>query len=336
MMDLTEQVKEAALGGKKLGLLNGKLGASVYFFAMSDHDEESDAFKTASMLVTQVYNGTNTVRNIDLDGGMTGISLGVSFLVGQGYLKDTLGAWRTFVDSYIYRVATRVMDMTLKGKDLSSMVELLAYEAWRYSSLGEGAERQLHGRFIARLLNHVYMDRPADFYSEAMPFKVRDRLVLFLLTLVEVRGMGLCVERIDRILGEMQPFLFSLRPILHPNRYCLFLASSLVAQATGSEGWRRYAEDLEASLDMGALLTRDLFDMSVLLSNGVLGIALLTWWYNRKSSVPVRLDMDALMRRFEKSTFWERLSHDGIFLRDHYSLDGYCGIKLWQKLMGGK
>lgn len=93
MVDLTEQIKEMALNDKKLGLLNGKLGASIYFFVMSGHDETSDAFKVASNLLTQVLNGIATVRNIDLNNGLMGISLGISFLIENGYLNDASGRW---------------------------------------------------------------------------------------------------------------------------------------------------------------------------------------------------------------------------------------------------
>lgn len=238
------------------------------------------------------------------------------------------------MDTYIYRVVVRAMNMELKEKEFGSMVEILSYETWRYTSLAEGVEKQLHSRLINQMLNHIYMNRPADFYSEAMPFTVRDRLLLFILTLVEIRGMGMHVERIDRILSEMQPFLFSLHPILHPNRYCLFLASSLVAQATEKPAWKAYAESLRKSLDMAAVFTNDLYDMSVQLSSGVLGMAVLTWWYNRKSNIPVFIDQNLLTQRLELSTFWKRLSHDKKFLKEHYSLDGYCGIKLRLETMG--
>ena len=45
-MDIDAKLKAVALSDNKLGLLQGKLGTSIYFFVMSNHDEKSEMFQT--------------------------------------------------------------------------------------------------------------------------------------------------------------------------------------------------------------------------------------------------------------------------------------------------
>ena len=43
-MDIDAKLKAVALSDKKLGLLQGKLGASIYFLVMSNHNDKTLLF----------------------------------------------------------------------------------------------------------------------------------------------------------------------------------------------------------------------------------------------------------------------------------------------------
>ena len=44
VMDIDAKLKAVALSDKKLGLLQGKLGASIYIFVMSNHNDKTLLF----------------------------------------------------------------------------------------------------------------------------------------------------------------------------------------------------------------------------------------------------------------------------------------------------
>jgi hypothetical protein len=44
VMDIDAKLKAVALSDNKLGLLQGKLGASIYFFVMSNHNDKTLLF----------------------------------------------------------------------------------------------------------------------------------------------------------------------------------------------------------------------------------------------------------------------------------------------------
>lgn len=328
VMDIDAKLKAVALSDNKLGLLQGKLGASIYFFVMSNHDEKSEMFQTGKELFVQVATKIPTLKNIDLKNGLMGIWLGISYLVRNDYITDSSGNLLADIDAYIYKMVVKTIDMDLQGKEIAPLIDVLAFETFRYKLLSDGVEKDLCRRFIVSLFNSIYMDRPLDFYSEAIPFRVNDRLIVFLLTLVEIRNLGIGTERIDHIFQEMQPFLLSLHPVLHPNRYILFLVSSLVAQASGQSQWIRFSESLKREIDMCHLFTNDLYDKGIMLLDGVLGLVALTWWYNTKSQTTICLDMDEVRQRIENSSFWNRMNIDEEFIYNNYSLSGLCGIKL--------
>ena len=335
-LDFDDAVGRIALGDKTQGLLHGKLGASIYFYVRSAHDENSEAYQMGKKILRQVIEKLLSTKNVGLSNGLMGVSMGFSYLMQNDYLKDTSETWLTYIDAYIYKVANRTVGMDLNGEEFAPLIDILLYEIFRYRHLEDGYGKELCRRLIKRLLNNVYMGRPADFYSGSMPFTVHDRLVLFLVALVELHGLGICTGRIERILREMRNFLFSLHPTLHPNRFCLYLVSALIGQITHSPDWKQYAESLWEHIDMDSLFSKDIYDKGILLENGILGIFLLTYWFNGKSEVPIALDTDALVRRVEGSTFWERFKEDEDFRKKHYSLDGYCGIKMMLDLLRDK
>lgn len=334
-MDFDAEILEAAQKDKNLGLLHGKMGACVYFYTISNHDEASEAYQIARQLLTQVVQQLPSVKSIELDKGLIGLALGLSYLMQNKYVQDSSGQWLDSIDAYIYKVAVKTMDVDLGGKEMLSLIDILIYETVRLERLKNGYGKELCLRLIKDLVNNIYMRRPACFYSEPIPFKVHSPLLSFLLALLKVRELGVCTERIDRIFNEMEPFLFGLQPVLQPNRFCLALVSSLIAQATRDEGWSRYSERLMVSIDFPNLYSTDLYDMSLLLDNGILGMTLLADWYNEKSSKPISIDMDSFASRMEKSCFWKRFAQDEVFRGKHYSLDGYCGIKLYLNFLGG-
>lgn len=327
-MDFDEKIRKIALEDKTLGLFHGKLGACIYFYVSSNHDEDSLACQTAKELLVQIVQKVSSVKSIDFDNGVMGLSLGLSFLMKNNYVEDTSISWLSRMDNYVYKVAVKTLDMDIKDNDFLYQVDILVYEVIRYNELKDNYKKELCLRLIKALFNQIYLNRPVNFFSEAIPFTIHDRLISFLFVLLEIRRLGICVPRIDRIFKEMKMFLFSLVPILNPNRYSLYLVSSLVAQVTDDIEWMQYAERLKKSVDMEGLFTKDMYDMSILPINGISGMVLLIFLYNRYSNNSISIDLERVEDRLESSLFWKRFQNDVSFMKKYYSLNGYCGIRL--------
>lgn len=60
VMDIDAKLKAVALSDNKLGLLQGKLGASIYFFVMSNHNDKTLLFtKTMTCFYLRLLNRDN-------------------------------------------------------------------------------------------------------------------------------------------------------------------------------------------------------------------------------------------------------------------------------------
>lgn len=327
-MDFDEKIRKVALEDETLGLFHGKLGACIYFYVSSNHDEDSLAYQTAKELLVQIARKMLSAKNIDFDNGLMGFSLGLSFLMRNNYIEDSSMAWLSRMDNYVYKVAIKTLGMEMSDNDFLYQVDILVFEVIRYKELKDCYKKELCLRLIKELFNQIYLKRPVNFFSEAIPFTIHDRLISFLFALLEIRRLGICISRIDRIFKEMKMFLFSVMPTLNPNRYCLYLVSSLVAKVTDDMEWMQYAERLKESVDMDELFTVDMYDMSILPINGISGMVLLTFLYNRYSNNSISIDLEKAEERLESSSFWKRFQNDVSFMKKNYSLDGYCGIRL--------
>lgn len=112
-MDFDEKIRKIALEDKTLGLFHGKLGACIYFYVSSNHDEDSLAYQTAKELLVQIVQKVSSVKSIDFDNGVMGLSLGLSFLMKNNYVEDTSISWLSRMDNYIYKVAIKTLDMDI-------------------------------------------------------------------------------------------------------------------------------------------------------------------------------------------------------------------------------
>lgn len=74
-LDFDDAVGRIALGDKTQGLLHGKLGASIYFYVRSAHDENSEAYQMGKKILRQVIEKLLSTKNVGLSNGL-GICIG--------------------------------------------------------------------------------------------------------------------------------------------------------------------------------------------------------------------------------------------------------------------
>ena len=142
-MNLDTKIRKIALEDKNVGLLHGKMGACIYLYTVSDHDEPSCAYQTAKELLAQIAKQLSSVKSIELDKGLIGLSLGFSYLIQNKYLQDSTGEWIDAIDAYIYKVVMRTTETDLGGKELLSLVDALYYAIFRYKRLKNRYSKEL-------------------------------------------------------------------------------------------------------------------------------------------------------------------------------------------------
>lgn len=328
-LDFEKKLEDILIKEQSVGLLTGRMGVCVYFFVMSHHDKESRFYHKAEKLLSELLQSFSFNHGLDMKDGLTGFALGLIFLYRKQYIQVNINNLLKRVDAYIYRVVTRSMDMHVQGDgDNSSYIDVLIYEIMRYDDLQNDYRKELCRRFIIKLFNYIYIKRSVTFYDEMMPFSIRNNLYEYIWTVIAIHLRKIEVSRTEYILKEMRHFLFSHSPILHPNRFGLFVLASYVAQLTQIDDWGLYAEKLMSSIQFDRLADEDLYDKEISLENGVAGVCMLMLFYNSFATHKIPFDTKKIITRIENSEVWGDWESRERIWKQNYSLNGYCGVKI--------
>lgn len=331
--DTEKEIEHIAHAARFLGLLNGKMGACVTWFILGKHEEDSEYTRKAQELLKNIFSAFSFNNCLDLQDGLTGMGLGLEFLIRRRYVEGDINKLLRHVDAHIYKVGCQAMEMSLQGKDLGAMVDILLYETVRHESIENPFRKECCRRFIIALMNHIYIKRAGSFYDEPLPYRLKNNVVQYLWTLLMLKKAGIEEQRIGRILSEMSYTMLSHVPILQPSRLLLFITASRIAQETGLSPWADYANLLKKTIDFGNILDKDIYDKNIFVMDGAAGIYLLADYCKRHLGLDVPLDTGKIRERIEKSSVWDRMEQDEEFIRQHYSLNGYCGIQLFLRYL---
>lgn len=201
---------------------------------------------------------------------------------------------------------------------------------YRLKEIEDEDLKTLFKRHIGELLNYMYINRPTTFYSEPLPFSLKSAVCLYLIVLAIAYSWNIEKERILLILQEMKFTLFAQRPLLQLNRLWLMIVALFVFCKTQDEEWKRYAESLKPEIDIKNILETELFDKCIFPSNGIIAIWFVLKFYAKiANDVDIVIDDKWVVTRIKESSVWNKFEKDLCFLEDNYSLDGYCGVKLF-------
>lgn len=333
MKNLEKEIESIVYAKGSLGLLKGKMGVCIAWFVLGERKEESLYTQKAQNLLQQILSAFSFNNCLDLQDGLTGIALGLNFLVQKGYVEGDVNKLLRHIDAHIYKVGCQAMEMNLQGKDVGAMVDILLYETVRYKNIENPIWKECCRRFMMALMNHIYINRTTTFYEESMPFCLKNHLVQYLWTLMELRKMGIEKKRIEHILSEMPYRMFAHVPHLHPNRLLLFVVVSKIAQETNLSPWIDYANLLKKTINLDNVLSKDIYDKNIFVMNGIAGVYLLADYCRQHLGIDIPLNAVDIQERIDNSSAWERMEQDEEFLKKFYSLNGYCGIKLFLKYL---
>ena len=106
-----------------LGLFGGKMGLCIYFY-MLDYRESNKNFKViAEKLLEQVISQLHTIKSIDIENGLAGIGLAISFLLKKDIIKGNVNTVLSDIDDEIFKqISFRNFD-----KDPKTLIQILFY-----------------------------------------------------------------------------------------------------------------------------------------------------------------------------------------------------------------
>ena len=279
-----------------IGLLYGKLGAAIYTFqgvAISGSDQINNKF--AEGLIKKIYEEINDQMNTSISNGLSGIGLGFGYLVEQSYIKGNLDNALEDIDNLIYK---RIAYLN-NGQKVSriGLIEILIYLSVRLEKgLKNKMNRYIFENLAIKIINFIYINRTETFYDEPISFSLYYPLPLYLFALGKFYKLGIHTFRIQKILEEMSKRLFSTRPLLHANKLTLLCAISSINHTIQLEGWQEYANFIKEELSINIILTHEIKNKQIFFTEGVGGIYLLLYFYNRENEDKFELNKQLFLK----------------------------------------
>lgn len=263
-----------------LGLLNGKLGLSIYFYYLARKTENQEFLETAENLIGEVYEKLSEAKlSADFENGLAGIAYGISYLVNSDFveadLDDTLGE----LDDRIFKFLEDQKDK-LPANLRNGIIGYLIYCLDRLeSSLKSGHQSNVYifQKLAAGLLNQLGQLIEEEKLQDREPqlFNIFWDLPLVLIVLAKAKSLEVNVHKVDRILDYLLPNLLSLFPCLHSNRLYLLLGIESVLKEVDHPDLRKHGLFLKGSIDMRTIFSSECKNLNIHVFDGVGGLRLI-------------------------------------------------------------
>lgn len=144
--------------------LDGKLGLSIYFYIMSRFMQVPYYREIADSLLQDVTNNMNEGFPMDIEHGLSGIGLGIHYILKKDFVEGDEDEVLSEIDNYIYKgVMHNNGTFTIK-----TMIQLLFYFCIRYESSHESVLRET----IICLYNKIAQNIDEDFFNEPLSFNI--------------------------------------------------------------------------------------------------------------------------------------------------------------------
>lgn len=324
IMDALTQIKYSSF-------LNGDMGVCIFFFKKGKEENNPKFTSEAENILTRIIEEIGSNPRFDITTGITGIAIGISYLVKNKYVEGDINEILSEVDAKIYKKFCLKTNFGGYSEMKLPLTDILLYYIIRYEETKSENMKELQKRIISDLINWIYIHRDSSFYDEPFPFSLTEyKICTYLYELGLLYSRGFEKERIIHILLEMEYYLFSRYPTLHSNRLMLTTAVAYVSDKTGLEEWKEYAINLRRSINLNHIYEQEMFDKNIFPINGLIGIWLTAEFYNNiEGFEPIHLEKKFYIQRIINSSAWERMTYDNDFTMKYYAIDGYCGVRLF-------
>jgi lantibiotic modifying enzyme len=125
--DLNSKI-EATLDNQRLlpGLGYGKMGLCVHFYRLARSESNEKYGKIAERLLDEVFEDIGTVKLIDIENGLAGIGLGISYLIRNGYVQGDENHILRDVDDEIFK---QISSPKPTNEDVRLQIQILLLKA---------------------------------------------------------------------------------------------------------------------------------------------------------------------------------------------------------------
>jgi hypothetical protein len=313
-----------------LGLLSGKMGYSIYFFEMGRIMEDRQYTSLAEDLLDVVCRDTTRFLPLDIENGLTGIGLGIDYLIRKKHVGGNANEILEKIDISVFK-ALPFPDQKSSPIDVRIRIQMLYYLAVRCQSQKSGSDREyIFREMIYQLLNSLAIV-PETLLEEPYSFSIRYQLPFFLYSLGQVAGFENFRHKVRKIVDEITPKVISLIPVSHAHRLYLLLGMCHINRMIHHPSWHHHGQLLKREIDINHMISNEMRDKNLFFTNGLTGVYFLLNEYNRMMSnmgEKFFLNMEGVRRKMATSSVWSKFKDDDQYFKTNSGLNGFCGMAL--------
>jgi hypothetical protein len=304
-----------------LDLLRGKMGLCIYFYRLGRGEGNERYRKRADRLLDEIFENIGTVKSIDIEYGLSGIGLGISYLIRGGYVEGDENEVLREIDDEIFKQVTTSDKI---GDEIFILIQILYYASQRKPSLIDEQE-YLWDELIRFIINtlHTKVDRILE--DNSIAFDIHYTLPLFLFALSKIYETGIYDYKIERVINEITPFIMSRYGYLDSKRLYMLWGISKINRHIRDERLTGFCKLLASQIDSDRLLS-EFRDKNIFIQRGLAGVCLLmlTMDEDMKQHLATERFYAQATKKLENSSVWRVLKNE-MPMAGPISLPELCG-----------
>ena len=312
-----------------LGLSDGKMGACIYFYHLAKSIDHAAYQQLAEELLDEVLSRINTVKTIDIENGLLGIALGVSYLIRNNHIQGDENEALKEIDDKVFNY----VGFNHTGEEVANLIQILYYICIRKQAVSLKEANYLFNELSVQIINTLHIKMESIIKEDRIGFDIRTKLPLFLFVLSKVWQFHFYNHKIEKMMHEAIPFIVSKYAATNAQRLYLLWGIGKMNLCIGDERLTKHCNLLLSSIDTIDLLY-EFRNKSVFIDDGITGVCLLiaSLWKEEKSKLDLRSFYTEAKKRIDTSLIWEWCDNWEI-VKDHLGLMGYSGVAMVRDLI---
>jgi hypothetical protein len=322
-----------------LGLFSGKMGICIYFYHQARLTNNKEYKKFAKKLLDLIYCQIHPEMPVDIENGLTGICLGINYLIDEKFLSGDANYVLKDLDDKIFQhfCFNHLSGHISNNESLIAILEISLYFSLRLKNKKLPAnERYIFSDILIKAINHI--DNHSSFIeklSEPSMFSINDySLPCYLYFLAQVYQLDIYNYKIDKIFENLTNKLKSTYPLLLSNRLFLSAGMKSVEKLKMGCDWKKHILLLEKDINFSSILRDEFKNKNIFPKDGLSSL-----YFLMKNSGAINAEHRAgITHKMATSDVWEEFLDNPAELKYKIGLvTGFSGIILaYQEIQNNK
>ncbi len=309
-----------------VGLFNGKLGLSIYFFTLAREIKNPEYQEIAEILIGEVYNSVGEATILpDFEDGLAGIAWGICYLVRNEYVDAELDEILSELDDRIYKylIENRGKLPVNLRQGLLGYLYYYTYRLESTPSSGDKVNKYIFQMICTDIINQLGQQIEEEKFHSREPilFTIFWDLPVLLILLANAKKSNINPNKVNRILDYLTNIVISLYPKLHSNRLYLLLGMEKILSEIPIPEWRTHADFLRKAIEPSKMILEECRNLNILVMDGISGLAFISKKFAELTDdSELLLSEVEVIKKIKGSVYWD----DSEFYKEMKIRMGLC------------